>query len=63
MTVCVRCNDTGLQEFTGGKHYTYGNSLEPAGHMVEATPENPIYKLCGCKKAEKAKPVEGKVYS
>jgi hypothetical protein len=61
---CVRCNDTGLIEYTGGKHITYGNSLEPAGHVVEASPENPIYVSCRCKREKKPVPVtEGKVYT
>lgn len=45
---CPRCNDTGLIEFTGGTHWTYGNHADPS-RQVEATPEKPIYKRCSCR--------------
>ena len=38
---CVRCNDTGLVEYTGGEHLV-GNA------RVTATPERPIYVQCKC---------------
>jgi hypothetical protein len=59
---CIRCNDKGIIEYTGGKHHRYGNSLDWAGELVEATPDDPIYKQCGCKPKPVAKS-EGKVYT
>lgn len=48
-SVCVRCNGTGLIELTGGTH-TSGYWLRGEFYTteVEATPEKPIYKRCGC---------------
>jgi hypothetical protein len=49
---CVRCDGTGLVEFTGGTHelifWMRGN---PVTRQVEATPDRPVYKRCGCVKA------------
>lgn len=42
-TPCVRCDDTGWIEYTGGLIPTQRG-------MTRATPEKPIYKRCPCKK-------------
>ena len=49
MVKCVRCQDTGLIEFTGGTHQS-GHWLrgELVVTEIEATPERPVYKRCGC---------------
>jgi hypothetical protein len=60
---CIRCNDKGIIEYTGGKHHRYGNSLDWAGELVEATPDDPIYKQCGCRPKPVEKSVSGKVYT
>ena len=39
---CVRCRDSGVIEFTGGTVTSY------RGLRVEASPERPVYRRCGC---------------
>lgn len=59
---CPRCNDTGLIEYTGGTHWTYGDTVT-GSHRVEATPEKPIYKRCPCRKdAPKPEAPAGRSY-
>lgn len=46
---CVRCNDTGLVEYTSG---TFTSGHWERGELytteVEATLERPVYRRCGC---------------
>ena len=51
-----RNKDTGLIEYTGGTHQTYGNTLTGSSER-EATPENPIYKQCSCRKERRVSTV------
>ena len=59
---CVRCDDTGWIEFTGGEHLTQGNGYD-VPRRVEATPEKPLLKRCPCVYRKKSEPVrEAAVY-
>ena len=54
---CVRCGGTGLIEMTGGLHSSsYWMKGEMVTVEVEATPERPVYKQCGCGSDRPTKP-------
>ena len=54
---CVRCNGSGLIEFTGGTHRSsYWMKAELVQAEVEATEEHPVYKPCPCRDQKPTKP-------
>lgn len=58
---CIRCQDRGVIEHTGGEHRSIGSTLNNWwGQLIEVTEENPAYVRCGCQdKPQKAEATKG----
>ena len=49
---CTRCNDTHMIEMIGGEYQT------PRGLTITATPEEPVYRPCECRRFRTSQPAQ-----